>query len=84
MDEERSDVSLRAASEAYPPGFRRSLLERSESPKNMFKDGFNSAPSPKDTVWRRRYGLFSIFLFRIGLQIGPDAGKNAKQADDVV
>ena len=56
----------------------------SESPKNMFKDGFNSSPSPKDTVWRRRYGLFSIFLFRIGLQIGPDAGKNAKQADDVV
>ena len=50
----------------------------------MFKDGFNSSPSPKDTVWRRRYGLFSIFLFRIGLQIGPDAGKNAKQADDVV
>ena len=50
----------------------------------MFKDGFNSAPSPKDTVRRRRYGLFSIFLFRIGLQIGPDAGKNAKQADDVV
>ena len=50
----------------------------------MFPNEFNSAPSPKDTVWRRRYGLFSIFLFRIGLQIGPDAGKNAKQADDVV
>ena len=56
----------------------------------MFEGEFNSAPSPAGTRFGAvRYGLsppgpFSIYLFRIWFQIGPDARKNAKQADDVM
>jgi len=51
------------------------------------------ARSPTSTDDRRKFPLLrfpnaivfpSIYLFRIWLQIGPDARNNAKQADDVV
>ena len=47
--------------------------------KNQF-----GAHDRRETVWRRRSGLSSIYMIRIWLQIGPDARNNAKQADDVV
>ena len=47
--------------------------------KNQF-----GAHERREAVWRRASGLFPIYLFRIWLQIGPDARNNAKQADDVV
>ena len=49
--------------------------------------------APTSTDDRRKFPLLrfpnaivfpSIYLFRIWLQIGPDARNNAKQADDVV
>ena len=50
VDEERSDVSLRTVVRTIRPEFRRTLLERSGSPRNMFEGELSSAPSRR-AVW---------------------------------
>ena len=47
VDEERSDVSLRTVVRTIRPEFRRTLLERSGSPRNMFEGGLSSDPFPR-------------------------------------
>ena len=84
VDEERSDVSLRAKARHIRPGFEGCFWSGAKVRETCLRTDLIRRP-----VRRTRFGadvmaFFSIFLFQIGLQIGPDAGKNAKQADDVV
>ena len=58
-----SDVSTRTAVRQIRPEFRRTLLKRSESPRNMFEGEFHSDPfSRKEAVWVRRF-LFVLWSF---------------------
>ena len=82
-----SDVSIRAVARNI---FRWAKTANRKTPSKRFdcrtvlsKNQFG-AHDRRETVWRRRSGLSSIYMIRIWLQIGPDARNNAKQADDVV
>ena len=65
-----SDVSIRTAVRQIRPEFRRSLLKRSESPRNMCEGEFHSDPFPrKEAVWVRRF-LFVLWSFFVYLVCG--------------
>ena len=81
------DVSIRAVARNI---FRWAKTANRKTPSKRFdcrtvlsKNQFG-AHDRRETVWRRRSGLSSIYMIRIWLQIGPDARKNAKRADDAV
>ena len=65
-----SDVSIRTAVRQIRTEFRRSLLKRSESPRNMCAGEFHSDPFPrKEAVWVRRF-LFVLWSFFVYLVCG--------------
>ena len=65
-----SDVSTRTAVRQIRPEFRRTLMKRSESPRNMFEGEFHSDPFPrKEAVWVRRF-LFVLWSFFVYLVCG--------------
>jgi hypothetical protein len=77
VDEERSDVSLRTVVRTIRPEFRRTLLERSGSPRNMFEGELSSAPSRR-AVWGGAPRSFASSLLASQHQFSPIFGLTPK------